>query len=421
MVEKKGPPVFVQTATPEQPELDNWQQITEEEARVAYEMTLRNELSGGTPTVREFEKEWREWTGLRYAITTMNGSTALYSAYFGLGVGPGDEVICPTYTWICTIAPAVFLGARPVFVESDPKTLQIDPEDVRRKVTNKTRAIVAVHLWGNVCNMDALMAVSRDTGVPVVEDCSHAHGAHYKGKPVGTFGHVAAWSLQGSKAVSAGEGGVLATNDEEIFERACLAGQVNRMGGLDLVTERYTDLQPLGLGMKFRAHPLGIGIARVQLRKLPELNRKRAAYVEAIEEGLKGMPGLEPVATYEGVERGGFYGFPTIHRPEEHRGLSTQRFIAALREAGLNAGPSPYGLLHHLKIFAEGFDVFTRGRGPLTGDYSGYKRGDFPVTEAIFERLVFLPVLSDPVPGAVEKILGILRDVTSRAARGELS
>ncbi|NOZ57598.1 MAG: DegT/DnrJ/EryC1/StrS family aminotransferase [Calditrichaeota bacterium] len=421
MAEKKGPPVFVQTATPEQPELDNWQQITEEEARVAYEMTLRNELSGGTPTVREFEKEWREWTGLRYAITTMNGSTALYSAYFGLGVGPGDEVICPTYTWICTIAPAVFLGARPVFVESDPRTLQIDPEDVRRKVTDKTRAIVAVHLWGNVCNMDELMAVSRDTGVPVVEDCSHAHGARYKGKPVGTFGHVAAWSLQGSKAVSAGEGGVLATNDEEIFERACLAGQVNRMGGLDLVTERYADLQPLGLGMKFRAHPLGIGIARVQLRKLPELNRRRAAYVEAVEEGLREMPGLEPVATYEGSERGGFYGFPTIHRPEEHHGLSTQRFIAALREAGLNAGPSPYGLLHRLKIFAEGFDVFTRGRGPLTGDYPGYKEGDFPVTEGVFERLVFLPILSDPVPGAVEKILGILRDVTGRAAKGELS
>ena len=421
MPERKGPPVFVQTATPEQPELDNWKQITEEEARVAYEMTLRNELSGGTPTVREFEKEWREWTGLHYAITTMNGTTALYSAYFGLGVGPGDEVICPTYTWICTIAPAVFLGARPVFVESDPRTLQIDPEDVRRKITDRTRAIVAVHLWGNVCDLDSLMAVSRETGVPVVEDCSHAHGARYKGKPVGTFGHVAAWSLQGSKAVSAGEGGVLATNDPEIFERACLAGQVNRMGGLDLVTERYADLQPLGLGMKFRAHPLGIGIARVQLRKLPELNRKRAAYVEAVEAALKDIPGLEPVATYEGVERGGFYGFPTIHHPEEHHGLSTQRFISALREAGLKAGPSPYGLLHRLKIFAEGFDVFTRGRGPLTGDYKGYREGDFPVTEQVFERLVFLPVLSDPVPGAVDKIVEILSRVANRAAKGELS
>ncbi len=244
--------------------------MTEEEARLVYEMTLRNELSGGTPVVREFEDEWRRRTGLRYAVTFMNGSSALYCAYFGLGVGPGDEVICPTYTWICTVAPAVFLGARPVFVESDPRTLLVDPQDVRRKITPRTRAIVVVHLWGNVCDMDALAEISRDTGVPILEDCSHAHGARFRGRPVGSIGRVGAWSLQGSKPVSAGEGGVLATDDPEVFERACLAGQVNRLGGLDLVTEKYQDLQPLGLGMKFRAHPLGIGLAKIQLAKLDE-------------------------------------------------------------------------------------------------------------------------------------------------------
>jgi len=243
-------PIFVQTAFPEQPELDRWRQVTEKEAQIAYDMTLRNELSGGTPTVREFEKAWREWTQLKHAITTCNGSTALYCAYFGLGIGPGDEIICPTYTWICTIAPALFLGARPVFVESDPETLQIDPEDVLRKITPKTRAIVAVHIWGNVCDMGHLMTISSEKGIPLVEDCSHAHGATWNGRLVGTIGHVGAWSLQGTKAVSAGEGGVLATNDSEIFERACLAGQVNRMGGLDIETEKYADLQPLGLGMK---------------------------------------------------------------------------------------------------------------------------------------------------------------------------
>ncbi|HEY3128328.1 MAG TPA: DegT/DnrJ/EryC1/StrS family aminotransferase [Acidobacteriota bacterium] len=292
MTEKKTPPpIFIQTSIPDQPELDRWQQVTEEEAKAVYEMTLRNELSGGTPAVREFEAMWRDWTGLRYAITTMNGTSALYCAYFGLGVGPGDEVICPTYTWICTIAPAVFLGARPVFVESDPDTLQIDPEDVRRKITEKTRAVVAVHLWGNVCDMDRLMEISRKTRIPVIEDCSHAHGAKYRGKAVGTIGDVGVWSLQGSKPVSAGEGGVLATNNSEIFERACLAGQVNRMGGLDLISEKFADLQPLGLGMKFRAHPLGIAIAKIQLRKLAALNARRRTYVEQVEESLHDCPG----------------------------------------------------------------------------------------------------------------------------------
>jgi len=415
-----SPPVFIQTAMPEQPELDRWRQIGEEEAKLVYEMTLRNELSGGTPIVREFEQKWRDWTGRRFAITTTNGTTALYSACFGAGVGPGDEVICPTYTWICTIAPAVFLGARPVFVESDPATLQIDPEDVRRKITSKTRAILAVHLWGNVCDMDPLMRIGRETGVTIIEDCSHAHGAGYKGRLVGSIGNAAAWSLQGSKAVSAGEGGVLATDDPEIFERACLAGQVNRMGGLDLATEKYADLQPLGLGMKFRAHPLGIGIATIQLAKLDRLNENRRRYFEAVEKSLGDVPGLQPLSTYAGVVRGGLYAFPLLHQPAEHQGTPTTRLIEALRSEGLNASQSPYGLLHRLKIFARGFDVFTESRGPLSGDYKGYAEGDFPVTEEVFGRLVFLPVLSDPFPGAVEKVISILSRVARRAARGEL-
>jgi len=259
------------------------------------------------------------------------------------------------------------------------------------------------------------MEISRETGIPVVEDCSHAHGAMYKGRHCGSIGHVGCWSLQGSKAVSAGEGGVIATNDTEVFERACLAGQVNRIGGLDLVTEKYAKYQPLGTGMKFRAHPVGIGIAQVQLRKLKELNARRAKYIEEVEGGLEDIPGVKPVKVYEGAIRGGFYGFPIIHVPEEQDGLSTQAFVNALRQEGLSAHLSGYPLLHRLPIFAEGFDLFTRNRGPLCGDYPGYREGDFPVTEKMLEHLVFLPVLSDPVPDAAEQILKAIRKVAEHA------
>ncbi len=401
-------PVFTQTGRVTYPELDRWQQVGEAEARTAYEMTLRNELSGGTPTVREFERTWREWTGSKYAITVANGTMALYSAYFGLGVGPGDEVICPTYTWICSISPALMLGARPVFCESDPESVLIDPVDVRRRITDKTRAIVAVHLWGNVCDLDALMGISQETGVPVIEDCSHAHGATYKGRPVGTIGAVGCWSLQGSKPVSAGEGGVIATDDLDLFERACILGQVNRLGGVDLATERYQDLQPYGIGLKTRAHPLGIGIAQVQLDRLPELNKRRRGYIEAVEEGLGDVPGIRPVKVYEGAQRGGFYGFPMLHVPEES-GVSTEEFVAALQERGLPATGSPYPLLHRLPLFRDGFDLYTRGRGPLCGDYQGYKEGDLPASEEMVERLVFLPGLSDPVPDAADRVVEAIR------------
>lgn len=410
---------FVQTAGSAIPELDRWRQITEEEVAMAAEMTGRNELSGGTPVVREFEKEWREWIGSKFAVSVVNGTAALYSAYFGLGVGPGDEVICPINTWICSIAPALLLGAKPVFCDVDPETLMIDPVDMRAKITGKTRCICAVHLWGNICDMDAVMAVSRECGIPVVEDCSHAHGARYGGKMCGAIGHAGAWSLQGSKAVSAGEGGMLTTDDIDVFERACLVGQVNRIAGIDLVGARYEELQPLGLGMKFRAHPLGIGIAAVQLRKLPELNRKRGAYFKEVEDGLTGIPGLRPLKVYEKAERAGFYGFPVIHEPGKMGGMSTDDFVKAVNEKGLAVKRVAYPNLHDLPLFAKGFDIFTRNRGPLCASegYKGYKQGDFPKAELAKERTVYLPVLSDPVPEAARVVLQVLGDAAVSAGK----
>ena len=401
-------PEFIQTAKDQIEELDRWQQITEEEARMVYEMTLRNELSGGTPLVREFERRWRDLTGLKYSITTVNGSSSLYSAYFGVGVGPGDEVICPTFTWIGTISPALMLGARPVFCESDPRTMTIDPEDIRHRITPHTKAIVAVHMWGWVCNLDAIMRISEETGIPVIEDCSHAHGATYKGRWVGSIGHVGCWSLQGSKPVSAGEAGILATNDPDIFDRACLVGQVNRISGVDLAQEKYRYLQPLGLGMKFRAHPLGVGIASIQLDKLEELNARRGAYVQEVEEGLADVPGLEPIPTSPGSRRGGYYGFPVRYVANQVGGAPVEKMIEAINRAGVPATPCPYSLLHRLPLFAEGFDLFGGNRGPLAGDYVGYQKGVLPVTEKMVENLIFLPLLSEPIPGAAQLIVDTL-------------
>jgi dTDP-4-amino-4,6-dideoxygalactose transaminase len=167
--------------------------------------------------------------------------------------------------------------------------------------------------------------------------------------------------------------------------------------------------------MKLRAHPLGIGVASVQFEKLNSLVARRKAYVEAIEQRLEQLPGLRPVQVYPRAERGGYYAFPIIHDPEQHHGLTTQELVHILRQEGLNASTSPYESLHRLKIFSEGFDIFTRGRGPLCGDYPGYRKGDFPATEAVVERLIFVPMLSDPLPGAVEKVAMMLEKAVKRA------
>ena len=437
-----GTPIFESASTSTYPKLEQWRQITDAEAQIAYEMTLRNELSGASPVVQAFEQMWRERHHTEFAISLINGTAAIHSAMFGLGVGPGDEVICPTYTWICSITPALMLMAKPVFCEIDPRTLLIDVADVRRHITGRTKAIVAVHLWGNVCDMDALMALSDETGIPVIEDCSHAHGASYKGKPCGSIGHVGAWSLQGSKPVSAGEGGVLATNDPAVFERACLLGQVNRSIKIEGGNPDYKNLPPMGLGVKFRAHPLAIGIASVQMEKLDALNAKRRAYIQEVSDGLEAIPGVSPVETYAGSESAGFFGFPIHYDPAALSGLPAPVFADALRKEGVlaNNNPypllvgdgvpifsgslptndNPYPLLHNLPLFTEGLDIYTEGRGPLCtpemgGDYRGYAKGDLPVSEEACSRLVFLPVLTDPIPHAAEGVLSAIRKVTIHA------
>ena len=440
-----GTPVFEITPDAPYPKLDEWQQITEAEAQVVYEMTLRNELSGASPTIQKFERTWCKRHKTQFAVSLTNGTAALHSAMFGLGVGPGDEVICPTYTWMGSITPALTLMATPVFCEVDPRTLLIDVADVRQRITARTKAIIAVHLWGNVCDMDALMALSAETGVPVIEDCSHAHGAAYKGVPCGSIGQVGAWSLQGNKPVSGGEGGILATNDVSVFERACLLGQVNRSP--DIVGEaaearQYTHLPPIGLGVKFRAHPLAIGIASVQLKKLDACNANRRAYIQEITNGLQEIPGVSPVQTYEGAEPAGFYGFPIHYRAEEGHGLPAPLFAEALRKEGVlaNNNPypllvgdnvplfsgslptnsNPYPLLHTLPLFMHGLDIYMNSRGSLCtadmgGTFKGYAAGDLPVTEKACSQLIFLPLLTQPVAGAAAGILTAIRKVALHA------
>lgn len=443
-----GTPVFEISEEKLFPKLDQWRQITEEEAKIAYDMTLRNELSGKSNTIQDFECEWQKRHQTKFAISLINGTAALHSAMFGLGVGPGDEVICPTYTWMASITPALMLMAKPVFCEVDPNTLLIDVDDVRKRITSRTKAIVVVHLWGNVCDMDALMTLSDETNIPIIEDCSHAHGASYKGKPCGSIGHVGAWSLQGSKAVSAGEGGILTTNDIEVFERACLLGQVNRSiesigePNLDTAALNYPHLPPMGLGVKYRAHPLAIGIASIQLQKLDELNANRRAYVEKITNGLQDIKGVYPIQRYEGVKPAGFFGFPIIYREEELNGLSASVFAHALRKEGVLANnntfpllvgdgepvfsgsmptnSNPYPLLHTLPLFMNGLDIYTKRRGSLctsdmNGDYKGYSLGDLPITEKVCSQLIFLPLLTNPIPKAADRILTAIRKISNHA------
>jgi perosamine synthetase len=167
-----------------------------------------------------FEHSFSEYLGVKYACSVNNGTTALHMALLALDIKPGDEIIVPTFTYIASVNAISYMGAVPVFVDSIKETWQIDPDDVKRKITAKTKAVIIVHLYGHPCDMDAIVPLCKDNNILLVEDCAEAIGSYYKGKHVGCFGDIATFSFFGNKTITTGEGGMVVSNNENLITRS---------------------------------------------------------------------------------------------------------------------------------------------------------------------------------------------------------
>ncbi len=205
--------------------------------------------------VKEFEQQFAKFCGCKYAISCSNGTVSLHLILLAMGIGPGDEVIMPTLTYIATANAVRYCGAKPVFVDSDEGTFNMDPAKIEEKITSHTKAIMPVHLYGLPAEMDTIMNIADKHDIPVVEDAAEAHGAEYKGKKVGQFGLAASFSFFGNKIITSGEGGMVVTNDKELFERMkLLKGQAvspeKRYWHIDVgYNYRMTNMQAaVGLG-----------------------------------------------------------------------------------------------------------------------------------------------------------------------------
>ncbi len=397
---------------------DRWQAISEEEI-VAVEEVLRGR-DRYAPTAR-FEQEFRAFAGTRYALALCNGTAALHSALFACGVRAGDEVIVPSYTWHATITPILHCGGTPVFCEVDPATWTADPADIARRLTPRTKAVVVTHVFGNPADMDAVLAITRPRGIKVIEDASHAHGATYNGRPVGSIGDIGCFSLQASKAVSAIEGGVAVTDDTDLYEKMVILGRYGSIEQL-LVTDRYRALHNIGLGIKYRPHPLGMAIARVQLRRLPELNARRRAWFAQLDAALDALPGVAPQRVYPKAQRGGLLLYSGKILPEE-LGVPLATFRRALAAEGvpLTPGITPfgYGKMHAEPLFTDfPFDSFGGPWGSPGGDpRRPQPRGSLPVTEALADQIFWLTTPVDPDPVWVEQVAAAFKKVVEQAPR----
>jgi dTDP-4-amino-4,6-dideoxygalactose transaminase len=392
--------------TLDEAEANRWPLITRDDEAAVLEVLRSGELSFH-PVTRELENDYRQMFGMRHAIAHCNGTAALLAAFFALNLQPGDEVIVPSATFWASVVPLLWVGAFPVFAESEIERLGLDPDDVERKITSRTRAIVVVHLWGMPSRMTELFEIARRYNLKIVEDASHAHGAVWRGRKCGTLGDVSVFSLQSSKLAPAGEGGMLLTDDDEINERAICLGDMMRIIELESPAQRFAATT---FGIKTRIASLSAAVARVQLSKLEERNERRNDNLLYLSERLERL-GLHTFLPPTHVLR--VYFEYVIRYQAERDGMPLDILVEALKAEGCSVSLPRYPLLHQQPIFTEGlFAAIARLTNREASFLPAYRSDALPQTEAANHELIKLPAfpsadreLLDQYALAFEKVL----------------
>jgi dTDP-4-amino-4,6-dideoxygalactose transaminase len=392
-----------------------WPIITKEDEEAVLEVLRRGAMSARDVTL-QFEEEYARWQGNRYALGFNNGTSALQTAMWAVGVRAGDEVISQSVTYWATILPCRSLGAIPVFAEIDPDTFTIDPNDIEHRITERTKAIIAQHNYGHPTDMDPVMAIAKKHGLKVIEDISHAQGSLYKGKKMGTFGDVSGISLMSQKSLAAGEGGFLTTDDQEIYERAIAWGHYARFKRSQIDSEQlkpYAGL-PLG-GYKYRMHQLSSAMGRVQLKHYDDRTkevRKAMDYFWDLMDGVPGMQAHRPPIDSNST-MGGWYNSVGVYRPEELGGLSVTAYTNALLERGVPVNPGINKPLHLHPLFSESAD-FDPGAPEEVDRLATRHRKvpSLPVSESIRDRAMRVPNFKKYYPEIIEKYVEVFREVS---------
>ncbi|MBR7136599.1 MAG: aminotransferase class V-fold PLP-dependent enzyme [Clostridia bacterium] len=283
--------------------------LTQEAEDAALDVIRKGSFSY-TDVTEKFQEEFAAWQGTDYAIAYCNGTMALTSAMFAIGLGEGDEIICPTKTYWGSVSQAINFGASAVFCNINDM-LSMDPNDIERCISPRTKAIMVVHYFAYPCDMDPIMAIAKKHGLKVIEDVSHAQGGMYKGKKLGTFGDVAAMSLMSTKSLACGELGVLATSDRRIYERAMAFGHYER-NNANYITEsdELKDYFHIALGgAKGRANQVCTAIARDQLKHYDERSAEIRRAMNYFWDQLEGLPGIRAIRVDEstGSNMAGWY------------------------------------------------------------------------------------------------------------------
>lgn len=333
--------------------------------------------------VKGLEQRFAQMNGVPYAIACSSGTAAIHAALMAVGISPGDEVITSPITDMGTVIPILFQGAVPVFADLNPRTYTLCPDAVAQRITARTRAVLAVHLWGNSCDMDALRDLCQEHHLWLIEDCAQAFGCRYRGQPTGTLGHIGCFSLNEFKHISCGDGGIVITRDELLAERLCLATDKGYHRAPN-VTQR----NPTFLANNYRMTELQGAVALAQLEKLDDIVARRRRWCQRLSELLQGLQGILPPSPTAGCEPS--WWFYMLRVEPDVLGADADQFAQALQAEGIPASAHYIGqCLYEYPVFTQ-HSAFERGNHPY--QRYEYAKGLCPVAEEILRTCVLLPV-----------------------------
>lgn len=316
-----------------------WPSFTAEEADAARDVILSNRVNYWTgQECREFEREFAAWSGTRHAIALANGTVALDLALQGLGIGAGDEVIVTPRTFLASASCIVNAGAIPVFADVDPDSQNITADTIRAVLTPRTRTVICVHLAGWPCDMDPIMDLARERNLFVIEDCAQAHGAYYKGRPVGSIGHVGAWSFCQDKIMTTGgEGGMVTTDDTDLWKR--MWAYKDHGKSWDAVYERQ---HPPGyrwlhesFGTNWRMIEVQAAIGRIQLRRMADWQATRLRHAQTIWDCARTLPGLRVPQVPDTVQHAAYKCYVFLDLQALAPGWTRERIMQAIADQGV--------------------------------------------------------------------------------------
>ena len=348
-----GNPVFEKPA-----QAPPWPPVDADVVDTLKEIYLSRKWSFYGPQEVEFNRRFAEYTGAAGCTMMENGTVTLEMAMLCLGVGPGDEVIVPAYTWLATGEAVVYRGAVPVLVDVESDTLCMDPDRFEEAITPRTKAVIPVHLFGSMADMDRIMAIARKHGIAVIEDCAHAHGGEWNGKHAGTIGDIGSFSFQQSKTMASGEGGACITSSAEINETL---GRLSHIGYQYAAKQGHVSTPPpVGLICRnYRVTEFQAAILLSQLKHLKEDTLLRAKNAEFIRTRLNAIPGVRVQAPGRKTTLQSYYKFvimidPAVLRP----GLTREDVLEALSAEGVPLGTGWGGVMYRQNLWSVPADMY---------------------------------------------------------------